>query len=29
LSRFNQVFADIRSKVPAAFEAIPTPYGLF
>lgn len=29
LSRFNQVFADIRSKVPAAFESIPTPYGLF
>lgn len=29
LSRYNQVFADIRSKIPSSFEPIPTPYGLF
>lgn len=29
LSRFNQVFADVRHQIPAAFEPIPTPYGLF
>lgn len=29
LQRFNQVFADIRNKIPASFEPIPAPYGLF
>lgn len=29
LSRYNQVFGDIRNKIPAAFEPIPAPYGLF
>lgn len=29
MQRFNQVFADIRSKIPAYFEPIATPYGLF
>lgn len=29
LSRYNQVFGDIRNKIPAAFEPIATPYGLF
>ena len=29
LSRYNSVFADIRSNIPASFEPIPTPYGLF
>lgn len=29
LSQYNQVFADIRSKIPASFEPIPPLYGLF
>ena len=29
LSRYNQVFGDIRNKIPASFEQIKTPYGLF
>lgn len=29
LQRYNQVFADIRSRCAAVFEPIPTPYGLF
>lgn len=29
LARYNQVFADLRHKIPASFEPIPTPYGLF
>ena len=29
LSRYNSVFADIRSSIPASFDPIPTPYGLF
>lgn len=29
LSRYNSVFADIRSSIPASFEPISTPYGLF
>ena len=29
LSRYNQVFGDVRGKLPAAFEPISTPYGLF
>lgn len=29
LTRYNQVFGDIRNKIPAAFESISTPYGLF
>lgn len=29
LSRYNSVFADIRANIPASFEPIPTPYGLF
>lgn len=28
-SRYAQVFADIRSDIPAEFEQIDTPYGLF
>ena len=27
--QYNQVFADIRSKIPASFEPIPMPYGSF
>lgn len=29
LARYTQVFADIRSKIPAEFESIPMPYGAF
>lgn len=29
LNRYNQVFGDIRSKIPGEFEPIETPYGLF
>lgn len=29
LTQYNQVFADVRSQIPASFESIPTPYGLF
>jgi hypothetical protein len=29
LSRYNSVFADIRANIPASFEPISTPYGLF
>ena len=29
MQRFNQVFADIRSKIPGTFEPIYAPYGLF
>lgn len=29
LSRYNQAFADLRHQIPAAFEPISTPYGLF
>lgn len=29
MSRYNQVFADIRSRAAASFEPIFTPYGLF
>lgn len=29
LSRYNQAFGDLRNKIPATFEPIPTPYGLF
>lgn len=29
LSRYNQVFADLRHQIPATFEPIGTPYGLF
>lgn len=29
LSRYNQVFADLRSKIPGTFEPITAPYGLF
>ena len=28
-NRYNQAFIDLRNKVPATFEPIPTPYGLF
>ena len=28
-ARYNQAFADLRHKIPASFEPIPTPYGLF
>lgn len=28
-SRYNQAFADLRSKIPGSFEPIATPYGLF
>ena len=29
LNRYNQVFADLRSKIPGTFEPISAPYGLF
>lgn len=29
MNRYNQAFADLRNKIPAAFEPIATPYGLF
>lgn len=29
LARYNQVFADLRHKLPAVFEPIPMPYGTF
>ena len=29
LNRYNQAFADLRSKIPGTFEPIATPYGLF
>jgi len=29
LNRYRESFMDLKSKVPASFEAIPTPYGLF
>ncbi len=29
LNRYNQAFADLRSKIPGRFEPISTPYGLF
>jgi hypothetical protein len=29
LARYTQNFADLRHKIPAVFEPIPTPYGLF
>lgn len=29
LTRYAQVFSDLRSKIPSTFETIPTPYGLF
>lgn len=29
LSRYNQVFTDLRNKIPGTFEPIATPYGLF
>lgn len=29
LARYNQAFIDLRSKIPATFEPISTPYGLF
>ena len=29
MQRFNQAFIDLRNKIPAAFEAIVAPYGLF
>ena len=29
LSRYNQVFADLRNKIPGTFEPISAPYGLF
>jgi hypothetical protein len=29
LARYNQAFMDLRHKLPASFEPIPTPYGLF
>lgn len=29
LNRYNQAFADLRSKIPGNFEPIATPYGLF
>lgn len=28
-SQYNQTFADIRNRIPGAFEPISTPYGLF
>ena len=28
-NRFNQAFAELRSKIPGVFEPIATPYGLF
>ena len=29
LTRYNQVFGDVRSKIPGEFTPIETPYGLF
>ena len=29
LSQYNQVFADLRNKIPGTFEPISAPYGLF
>lgn len=29
MRQYTQAFADLRNKIPVAFEAIPTPYGLF
>lgn len=29
MSRYNQAFVDLRHKLPAVFEPITTPYGLF
>lgn len=29
LMRYNQVFTDVRSKIPGTFEPINAPYGLF
>lgn len=29
LNRYNQAFADLRSKIPGTFEPISAPYGLF
>lgn len=29
MNRYLQSFGDLRSKIPAAFEAIPLPYGAF
>lgn len=29
LTQYNQVFSDVRSQIPASFEPISTPYGLF
>lgn len=29
LARYNQAFVDLRCKIPATFEPISTPYGLF
>lgn len=29
LNRYNQSFADLRSKIPGTFEPIAAPYGLF
>lgn len=29
LNRYNQAFADLRSKIPGSFEPIVAPYGLF
>lgn len=29
MSRYNQVFGDVRSKIPGEFAPIETPYGLF
>ena len=29
MSRYNQAFADLRSRIPGSFAPISTPYGLF
>ena len=29
MTRYLQSFGDLRSKIPAAFEPIPLPYGAF
>lgn len=29
MQQYLQSFADLRNKIPSAFESIPTPYGLF
>lgn len=29
LARFNQTFLDLRNKIPASFEPIQSPYGLY